>query len=93
MEPTFTLTIPSIRDDLNLHCRIYSPGSKTLHDPRWKVRGAVIAHPYAPLGGSHDDWIVLSLVAELSRKGFVVGTFNFRYADDPIFPTRQWMTL
>ncbi|KZF26191.1 hypothetical protein L228DRAFT_242618 [Xylona heveae TC161] len=46
----------------------------------WAKRGAVIAHPYAPLGGSYDDPAVHLLASEALRAGFVVGTFNFRGA-------------
>jgi len=43
------------------------------------IKGAIIAHPYAPLGGSYDDAVVLAIVDELLSSGWVVGTFNFRY--------------
>lgn len=39
---------------------------------------AIVAHPYAPLGGSFDDNIVAVVSAVLLRLGFVVCTFNFR---------------
>lgn len=38
-----------------------------------------MAHPYTSLGGCYDDFVVLSVVAELVKLGIVVGTFNFRY--------------
>lgn len=41
-------------------------------------KGAIIAHPYALLGGCYDDGVVLSAAAEIHKQGFVVGTFNFR---------------
>ena len=90
MVPAFTFTIPSIHDDIDLDCRLYlppisvlaaapqSPSAFSASSSGWHVRGAVVAHPYAPLGGSQDDWVVEALVEETVRRGFVVGTFNFR---------------
>ncbi|KAI1174445.1 Alpha/Beta hydrolase protein [Nemania sp. FL0916] len=46
----------------------------------WAGHAAVIAHPYAPLGGSFDDPIVDVAGATLLQLGFVVATFNFRGA-------------
>ena len=40
---------------------------------------AVVAHPYAPLGGNFDDRVVVNVVKVLVQNGWVVGTFNFRY--------------
>jgi hypothetical protein len=88
--PTCTFTIPSIHDDTPLDCRIYHPAGLSLHldglygssrPPKgWRKRGAIIAHPYAPMGGSYDDPVVAAAGKVLLEKGFVVGTFNFRYA-------------
>lgn len=80
-EPHYSFTIPSIHDDTTLDCRIYYPGifNKTSHVPRWRKRGIVMAHPYAPMGGSYDDRIVGIVVDEMLKTGYVVGTFNFRY--------------
>lgn len=39
-----------------------------------------MAHPYAPMGGSYDDRVVGMVVEEFLNQGWVVGTFNFRYA-------------
>lgn len=80
--PAFNFTIPSIHDDTSLQCRIYHP-LKFLHNgaigqPKWWKKGAIIAHPYAPLGGCYDDPVVLAAATEILKKGFVVGTFNFR---------------
>ncbi len=81
-EPVFSFTIPSIHDDTILDCRIYHPvhflhnGSKA-HNT-WRKRGAIIAHPYAPFGGSYDDPIVDVVATEIVKRGFVVGLFNFR---------------
>lgn len=81
-EPTFTFTIPSVHDDIALDCRVYNPPHSVLYsvEASWYPRGAIIAHPYAPLGGSYDDEVVLSAAAESLDRGFVVGTFNFRQA-------------
>ena len=35
--------------------------------------------PYAPLGGCYDDPVVQAVGTEIVKKGFVLGTFNFRY--------------
>ena len=81
-EPTFSFTIPSIHDDTTLDCRIYHPTPlrDSASDPcGWQKKGAVVAHPYAPLGGSYDDHVVGIIAEELLKEGFVVGTFNFRY--------------
>jgi alpha/beta superfamily hydrolase len=81
--PTLTLTIPSIHDDTVLDCRIYAP-TKFLSNlrsqtTRWRKKAAIVAHPYAPLGGCYDDPIVSIVAVELLKDGFFVGTFNFRY--------------
>ena len=81
-EPTFAFTIPSTYDNTILDCRIYSPPHSILNpldgEPLWHPRGAIIAHPYAPMGGCYDDLVVLSVATEILKQGFVVGTFNFR---------------
>lgn len=83
MVPELNFTIPSVHDDIPLDCRIYCPSHKspTASSPEkaWWARGAIIAHPYTSFGGSYDDCVVLSTVAEILQLGFVVGTFNFRY--------------
>lgn len=43
------------------------------------LRGAIVAHPYASLGGCYDDPVVSFIGGELLGNGYVVGTFNFRY--------------
>lgn len=79
LEPTFSFTIPSY-DDTVLECRVYNPPYSVLNsvDRQWSPRGAVVAHPYAPMGGCFDDNVVLTIAAELLKQEFVVGTFNFR---------------
>ena len=82
--PAYSFSIPSIEDGLPLDCRIYHPKAihhdlslegNDLHNPKC----AIIAHPYAPLGGCYDDPVVLSITETLLRSEFIVGTFNFRY--------------
>ncbi|KAH6620113.1 hypothetical protein C7974DRAFT_226476 [Boeremia exigua] len=85
-EPHYCFTIPSIHDDTTLDCRIYHPdlfddvAQNTAGRPRWRKRGIVMAHPYAPMGGSYDDRIVGVVVDEMLKAGYIVGTFNFRGA-------------
>lgn len=45
---------------------------------RLEKKAAIIAHPYAPLGGSYDDPVVGNVGAEMLALGWVVGTFCFR---------------
>ncbi|KAL2797862.1 Alpha/Beta hydrolase protein [Aspergillus keveii] len=82
--PTHVFTIPSIYDGIKLACRLYLP--QQLLDPRTpsqsRVQGAIVAHPYASLGGCYDDPIVSFIGGELLDAGYVVGTFNFRGAGD-----------
>ncbi|KAJ5895165.1 hypothetical protein N7495_006856 [Penicillium taxi] len=78
--PTFAATIPSIYDGSKLEYRIYIPDQleSTTTSPR-PIKGAIVAHPYASLGGSFYDPVVSFLGGELLKAGHVVGTFNFRY--------------
>ncbi|RAL05971.1 uncharacterized protein BO80DRAFT_344989 [Aspergillus ibericus CBS 121593] len=75
--PTYTFSIPSIHDRLRLDCRIYLPSQQQQQEQQL-LRGAIIAHPYAPLGGCFDDPVVGFVGGELLKAGLVVGTFNFR---------------
>lgn len=82
-QPSLSITIPSIHDDVTtLECRVYHPQSLAAgpHSPPWRRHAAVIAHPYASLGGCYDDAVVVTLASTLLRRGYVVGTFNFRGA-------------
>lgn len=81
-DPALSITIPSVHDDATLECRIYHPQSLTANPraPPWRKHAAVLAHPYAPLGGCFDDPVVETLATTLLRQGFLVGTFNFRGA-------------
>ncbi|KAI6839903.1 hypothetical protein KC340_g234 [Hortaea werneckii] len=80
--PVYAFTLPSLNDDTPLACRIYHPGNPSPGTPgsQTELRGAVIAHPYAPLGGSYDDAVVLSVTETLVNEGHIVMTFNFRGA-------------
>ncbi|QIW97257.1 hypothetical protein AMS68_002775 [Peltaster fructicola] len=85
MEPAYSFTVPSIEDDTVLDCRIYHPGDLSARLPPQQhkleaLRGAVIAHPYSPLGGCYDDPIVLAVTEKLLQQGYIVATFNFRGA-------------
>jgi len=78
--PTLTFTIPSLHDNVVLDCRVFHPASLSASPdaPPWRKHAAVVAHPYAPLGGCYDDQIVDVVAGTLLRLGFAVGTFNFR---------------
>jgi hypothetical protein len=76
--PTYTFTIPSVHDDTSLNCRLYVPRKKLLLKEGTRLQASIIAHPYAPFGGSYDDPIVDSVAALLLKAGYVTGTFNFR---------------
>ena len=80
----YTLKIPSVEDGTILECRIYHAKDLSRYID---VKGAVVAHPYAPLGGSYDDLVILNIVETLLNHGYIVGTFNFRYARilDPLW--------
>ncbi|KAG6270300.1 hypothetical protein E4U22_001086 [Claviceps purpurea] len=82
-EPALTFTIPSLHDGTRLDCRVYHPASLAATNPSaspWKKHAAVLAHPYAPMGGSYDDPVLGSVAATLLGAGYLVGTFNFRGA-------------
>lgn len=77
-KPTHEFYMPSLYDGVRLSSRIYHPNENNLQQPT--IKGAILAHPYATLGGNNDDPVVCSTAAELVRKGYVVLTLNFRYA-------------
>ncbi|KAI9042641.1 uncharacterized protein KD926_005247 [Aspergillus affinis] len=82
--PTYTFTIPSVHDGIQLDCRLHVP--RQLSEPegtrRGPICGAIVAHPYASLGGCYDDPVVNFVGSELLEAGYVVGTFNFRGAGE-----------
>ncbi|EAW25279.1 uncharacterized protein NFIA_107710 [Aspergillus fischeri NRRL 181] len=82
--PTYSFNIPSVHDGTELECRLYLPLELQQSDGtrKWHIRGAIIAHPYAPLGGCYDDPVVGFIGGEVLRGCFVVGTFNFRGAGE-----------
>ncbi|CAK7275290.1 hypothetical protein SEPCBS57363_006605 [Sporothrix epigloea] len=89
-DPALTLTLPSIHDGTPLDCRIYLPlsilnvaSTAAVTAPsgrRWRGHAAIVAHPYAPMGGSYNDPVVKMVAQTLlqSPSEFVVATFNFR---------------
>jgi alpha/beta superfamily hydrolase len=42
-------------------------------------KGAIVAHPYATLGGCYDDPVVNFTGSEILKQGLILVTFNFRY--------------
>ncbi|KAI9726878.1 MAG: hypothetical protein M1828_000226, partial [Chrysothrix sp. TS-e1954] len=76
MSKPIEFTIESIYQATPLSSRIFHPPQDRIRDPH-SIKGAVIAHPYAPLGGSYDDPIVNALTDVMLDAGYVVGTFNF----------------
>ncbi|KAG6014452.1 hypothetical protein E4U43_006515 [Claviceps pusilla] len=82
-EPALSFTIPSLHDGISLDCRVYHPASLAATEVQagpWKKHAAVVAHPYAPMGGCYDDPVLGSITARLLAAGYLVGTFNFRGA-------------
>lgn len=78
-EPKWEFTIPSAYDGTKLQCRIYHPSEAAAANVGG-YKAAIVAHPYAPLGGSYDDHVVAAITIVLLTHGFYVATFNFRYA-------------
>ena len=81
-KPEYSFTIPSVHDDTILDCRLYHPKEGGKPSALEAPRAAIVAHPYAPLGGCYDDPVVDTVGAVLLKAGYVVGTFNFRYCSD-----------
>ena len=95
-EPSLRLSIPSLADGTALDCRVFHPpnltsaaGAEGAHEEggerakSWRRNRhvAVVAHPYAPLGGDADNPVVEDVAEILLKRGFLVGTFNFRWVD------------
>ncbi|KAI9931013.1 hypothetical protein ASPWEDRAFT_102930 [Aspergillus wentii DTO 134E9] len=82
--PTFEFFVPSVYDGTQLDCRIYLPREfqRLESASSWQKRGAIVAHPYASLGGCYDDPVVGFVGGELLKAGYVVLTFNFRGAGE-----------
>ncbi|PLB54604.1 hypothetical protein P170DRAFT_344400 [Aspergillus steynii IBT 23096] len=83
-QPTYTFTIPSVYDGIQLDCRLHVPRqlSAPENPHRGPISGAIVAHPYATLGGCYDDPVVNFVGSELLDAGYVLGTFNFRGAGE-----------
>ncbi|CRL26872.1 unnamed protein product [Penicillium camemberti] len=81
---SFSFFLPSVYDGTKLECRVYLPSvlQNIESATTWPNRGAIVAHPYATLGGCYDDPVVSFIGSELLQAGCVVGTFNFRGAGD-----------
>ena len=75
IKAAYSFTLPSVEDDTTLECRIYYRNLTSTHTG---VKGAVLAHPYTPLGGCYDDAVILSITETLLEQGYIVSTFNFR---------------
>ena len=73
--PNQSFQLLSLHDSLILHGRLYFPSRQTQLDA---LKIAIIAHPYAPLGGCYNDPVVGLLGLTLLRRGYIVVTFNFR---------------
>ncbi|KAI0452647.1 Alpha/Beta hydrolase protein [Xylaria acuta] len=81
--PYLSFTLPSIHDNTQLDCRVYHPPcliDMSHSNALWSGHAAVVAHPYAPLGGCFDDPIVDLAAGTLLQLGFLIATFNFRGA-------------
>lgn len=82
--PNLSFTLPSLHDNTKLDCRIYHPtclnGPLGPSNATWRQNAAIVAHPYAPLGGSFEDPVVHLVANTLLNIGFLVATFNFRGA-------------
>ena len=72
------ISIPSLSDGRAIRGRVYLPTTCRVTGLSKTVYAAVLGHPFATLGGSQDDPVVLSSVGYLRELGFIVGTFDFR---------------
>ena len=77
-KPNASFKIPSIHDDLELDCRLYYSRPSERHSKDFGRSFAIVAHPYAPLGGCYDDPVVALMGTTLLQHGFSLMTFNFR---------------
>ncbi|KAJ4580373.1 hypothetical protein HRR81_002537 [Exophiala dermatitidis] len=75
-----SFVIPSTHDDLELDCRLYYPRRTDGNVQSLGRAFAILAHPYAPLGGSYDDPVVGLAGSVLLQYGCILATFNFRGA-------------
>lgn len=79
LKRTIDHSVTSSHDGISLECRIHHPPGFDLTQVK-TFSGAVVAHPYAPLGGCLDDPVVKTISSVFLSHGAVVGTFNFRGA-------------
>ncbi|SZF06220.1 unnamed protein product [Blumeria hordei] len=79
IEATLKFSIPSQHDGSLLECRIYHPLNEG-RSSAGRCCAAIVAHPYAPLGGSMDDAVVQLIASACLADGLIVGVFNFRGA-------------
>ncbi|KAK6347308.1 hypothetical protein TWF696_007379 [Orbilia brochopaga] len=78
LSPVLTLMLPTGAG--NVEARVYHPAEFPAEYGAASAscrKAAVVAHPYASLGGNWDDPVVLALVGVLVARGWVVATFNF----------------
>ena len=73
--PNKSFQLLSLHDSLQLQCRVYFPSRQTQLNT---LKVAIIAHPYAPLGGCYDDPVVGLLGRTMLKQAYIVVTFNFR---------------
>ncbi|KAI0517090.1 Alpha/Beta hydrolase protein [Xylaria bambusicola] len=80
-QPSVSFTLPSVHDGTELDCRLFHPSTGPSHPGLpWSGHAAVVAPPYAPLGGCYNDAIVDVVAGTLLQVGYLVVTFNFRGA-------------
>lgn len=70
--------ISPAESDVEAYHELVGQGVERSKHAETRIKGAVVAHPYAPMGGCYDDPVVMEVVETLLGKGYVVGTFNFR---------------
>lgn len=75
---THTFTLPSLHDSTVLFCTLcLNPATLVLH----QLQGiALLAHPYAPLGGSSSDPVLALATTTFLEQGYIVCLFDFRGA-------------
>ncbi|QSS64529.1 COG2945 domain, predicted hydrolase of the alpha/beta superfamily domain-containing protein [Histoplasma capsulatum] len=68
-QPLRSFTIPSVYDGTRLDCRLFHPHhlSQLESGSSWRSKGAIVAHPYAPIGGNYDNPIVCGIASELLK--------------------------
>lgn len=77
-DPSASFTIPSVHDEIELDCRVYYPRYHE-HCTHFFGRAfAILAHPYASLGGTYDDPVLSLVGSTLLQSGITLGVFNFR---------------